>query len=81
MVAFFTSLLPQFAPESGGALGTLLMLGLVFCLLTFLWLSVYSFAVARARRLLTRDYVRRALDALLGTVLVALGLRLAFDRR
>jgi threonine/homoserine/homoserine lactone efflux protein len=81
MVAFFTSLLPQFAPAGGGALGTLLMLGLVFCLLTFLWLSVYSFAVARARRLLTHDDVRRALDALLGTVLVALGLRLAFDRR
>ena len=81
MVAFFTSLLPQFAPEQGGALGTLLAFGLLFCLLTFLWLAAYSFAVARARRLLTRDAVRRALDALLGTVLVALGLRLALVRR
>jgi threonine/homoserine/homoserine lactone efflux protein len=81
MVAFFSSLLPQFAPETGGALETLLILGLVFCLLTFLWLSMYSFAVARARHLLMRNHVRRALDALLGTVLVALGLRLAFDRR
>jgi threonine/homoserine/homoserine lactone efflux protein len=81
MVAFFTSLLPQFAPAEGGALATLLGLGLLFCLLTFLWLAAYSFAVARARRLLTRDRVRRALDALLGTVLVALGLRLALDRR
>jgi threonine/homoserine/homoserine lactone efflux protein len=81
MVAFFTSLLPQFAPESGGALPTLLAFGLLFCLLTFVWLAVYSFAVARARRLLSREAVRRALDALLGTVLVALGLRLALDRR
>jgi threonine/homoserine/homoserine lactone efflux protein len=81
MVAFFTSLLPQFAPESGGALPTLLAFGLLFCFLTFVWLAAYSFAVARARRLLTRDAVRRALDALLGAVLVAFGLRLALDRR
>ena len=81
MVAFFTSLLPQFAPERGGALGTLLAFGLLFCLLTFLWLAAYTFAVARARRLLTRAAVRRALDAVLGTVLLALGLRLALDRR
>ena len=81
MVAFFTSLLPQFAPESGGALATLLAFGLLFCLLTFVWLTAYSFAVARARRLLARDRVRRALDALLGAVLVALGLRLALERR
>jgi threonine/homoserine/homoserine lactone efflux protein len=81
MVAFFTSLLPQFAPESGGTLPTLLAFGLLFCLLTFVWLAAYSFAVARARRFLSRDAVCRALDALLGTVLVALGLRLALDRR
>jgi threonine/homoserine/homoserine lactone efflux protein len=81
MVAFFTSLLPQFAPDGGGALATLFGFGFLFCLLTFVWLAAYSFAVARARRLLSREAVRRALDALLGTVLVALGLRLALDRR
>jgi threonine/homoserine/homoserine lactone efflux protein len=53
----------------------------VLTLLTFVWLSAYTVAVARARHLLTRESVRRALDALLGTVLVAFGLRLAFDRR
>jgi len=43
-------------------------------------LSAYSFAVSSARRLLSRERVRRSLDALLGTVLVTLGLRLALDR-
>src|SRR5918995_2308643 len=67
MAVFFTSLLPQF----GDTFATLLVLGLAFSLLTFFWLSAYSVAVARARRLLARERVRRALDAVTGTVLVA----------
>jgi threonine/homoserine/homoserine lactone efflux protein len=77
MAVFFTSLLPQF----GEAFVTLLSLGLVFALLTFLWLAAYGIAVARARRLLERNAVRRAFDAFTGIVLVALGLRLAHDPR
>ncbi|MGZ8688381.1 MAG: LysE family translocator [Gaiellaceae bacterium] len=77
MVVFFTSLLPQF----GEAFSTLLALGLVFALLTFLWLAAYGVVAARARQLLGRDRVRRAFDAVTGLVLVALGLRLAADHR
>ena len=81
MAAFFTSLLPQFAPEGGGAFAVLLGLGLLFSTFTFLWLALYSVAVARARELLERTGVRRALEALTGVVLVALGLRLAAETR
>ncbi len=76
MAIFFTSLLPQF----GEAFPTLLALGLVFSILTFLWLAAYGLAAARARRLLERDRVRRAFDAVTGLVLVALGLRVATAR-
>ena len=80
MAAFFLSLLPQFAsPEQGVA--AVLLLGLLFCLLTFAWLALYSAAVARARVVLGRPWVRRALDALAGCVLVGFGARLAFERR
>ena len=81
MAAFFTSLLPQFAPSGGGAFAVLLGLGLLFSTFTFLWLALYSVAVARARELLERTGVRRALEALTGVVLVALGLRLAAETR
>ncbi len=76
MVVFFTSLLPQF----GSAFGTLLALGLVFSLLTAIWLAGYAVAAARARRLLARERVRRAFEAVTGVVLVALGLRVAAVR-
>ena len=59
----------------------LLALGLLFCMLTFSWLAVYSVVVARMRRVLTAPRVRRALDALAGSVLVAFGVRLAFEER
>jgi threonine/homoserine/homoserine lactone efflux protein len=78
MAVFFTSLLPQFGAESFGGL---LLLGLVFCTMTLVWLSAYAFAVARIGDVLRRPSVRRAFDAVLGAVLVALGVRLATERR
>jgi threonine/homoserine/homoserine lactone efflux protein len=75
MVVFFTSLLPQFASSFGG----MLSLGLVFASITLAWLTLYAFAVARAKAVLLRTRVRRALDALAGLVLVAFGVRLASE--
>ena len=49
--------------------------------MTLTWLVSYAFVVARAGDLLRRTGVRRALDALTGAVLVALGLRLAVEPR
>jgi threonine/homoserine/homoserine lactone efflux protein len=81
MAAFFTSLLPQFAPGGEASFAGLLALGLLFCTLTLVWLSAYAFAVARAGDVLRRTGIRRAVDAVTGALLVAFGLRLATDRR
>ena len=79
MAVFFASLLPQFAPGGDATFAVLLALGLLFCTMTFTWLTAYAIAVARIGRFLAGS-IRRALDALTGAVLVALGLRLATDR-
>jgi threonine/homoserine/homoserine lactone efflux protein len=78
---FFTSLLPQFAPQRGPAFWSLLGLGLVFCVLTLGWLTAYACVVERAAGYLRRSGVRRALDAVMGAVLVAFGVRLATASR
>ena len=80
MAVFFTGLLPQFAPEAGPAFATMLALGVLFAALTLAWLTLYAFAVERARHALGRPAVRRALDAVTGTALIALGVRVAADR-
>jgi threonine/homoserine/homoserine lactone efflux protein len=77
MAAFFTSLLPQF----GSSFGTMVVLGLTFAALTWVWLALYSVAVAKMRSTLQRSRVRRAIEAVTGTVLIALGIRLATESR
>jgi threonine/homoserine/homoserine lactone efflux protein len=77
MAVFFSSLLPQF----GNSFPALLSLGLLFCALTLVWLSAYALAVARAGDVLRRPRVRRSIDAVMGTALVALGVRLATSDR
>ena len=81
IAVFFTTLLPQFAPSHGPAFATLLAFGLVFCVMTFVWLVLYSVVVARAGDALRRPRIRRALDAIMGAALVALGVRVAAERR
>jgi len=77
MAVFFSSLLPQF----GDSFGLLLALGGLFCALTFAWLCLYSAVIARAGDVLRRPRVRRTIDAVTGTVLVALACRLATAER
>jgi threonine/homoserine/homoserine lactone efflux protein len=81
MAAFFISLLPQFIPAGRPAFVRFLLLGMVFCLLTFTWLAAYSYAIGMIRELLSRPRVRRSLEAITGCVLVAFGVRLAAERR
>jgi threonine/homoserine/homoserine lactone efflux protein len=76
MAIFFTSLLPQF----GTSFGTMLLLGAVFCTMTFTWLTAYGIAVARAGDILRRPRVRKLVAAVTGSALAAFGVRLAVER-
>jgi threonine/homoserine/homoserine lactone efflux protein len=69
MAIFFSSLLPQFADSFAG----LLALGVLFAAMTVTWLSL----VARVGETLRHPRVRRIVDAVVGVVLVAFGVRLA----
>ena len=81
MAAFFTSLLPQFAPQGDGAFLTLAGLGLVFSLMTLGWLMLYTVAIATAGAFLRRPPIRRAIEGMTGAVLIWLGIRLASEQR
>lgn len=72
MAVFFSSLLPQFAHS----FAALLVLGIVFAGMTLAWLSI----VARVGNILRRPRIRRFVDAVVGVVLVAFGVRLATER-
>jgi threonine/homoserine/homoserine lactone efflux protein len=78
---FFTSLLPQFVVGHASVLWPSLLLGGVFVLMTLVWLCGYAVLASRISAVLTRPAVKSALDAATGAVLVAVGIRLALERR
>lgn len=78
---FFTSLLPQFVDPGRPVLVPFLALGVVFVLMTILWLVLYCLVASRAAETLQRPRVRAALDRVTGVVLIALGLRIAAEHR
>lgn len=80
MAVFFMALLPQFVPTGGATFGWSALLGALFCTMTFGWLALYAFVVEKAGNLLRTPRVKRILDAVMGTVLVGLGVRLAVER-
>lgn len=81
IAAFFSSLLPQFAPAGGASFVDLAMLGLLFSAMTLLWLVFYALAVARVGNVLRRPSIRRTLEGITGAALVGLGIRLASESR
>jgi threonine/homoserine/homoserine lactone efflux protein len=81
MAMFFASVLPQFATANDAMFAELLWLGLVFCAMAFMWLTGYAAVVAAVGDFLRRSHVRRAVEGVTGTVLVALGLKLATESR
>lgn len=78
---FFTSLLPQFVDPGRPVLLPFLALGAVFVSMTVVWLVLYCLVAARAAETLQRPRVRAVMDRVTGTVLIALGLRVAAEHR
>ena len=81
IAVFYSTFLPQFIAPGDSALAVSMLLACVHITLGILWLSLYAWLLGRAVEAFKGSRLRRALDALTGTVLVALGLRLAAERR
>jgi len=76
---FYTTFLPQFIRPGDPVLLLSLAMAGVHIALGIVWLSTYAWLLDRAVDAFRGSRVRRALDALTGTVLVALGIRVAAD--
>jgi len=80
VLTFYLAVLPQFL-SARASFGTAAAFALSHAVLSLLYLSLLVAAMARARRVLARRRVRRALDAATGTAMVGFGARIALSGR
>jgi threonine/homoserine/homoserine lactone efflux protein len=76
---FYTTFLPQFIRPGDPVLLLSIAMASVHIALGIVWLSAYAWLLDRAVDAFKSSWLRRALDAVTGTVLVALGIRVAAD--
>ncbi|WP_207555944.1 LysE family translocator [Intrasporangium flavum] len=78
VLAFYLAVLPQFLPAGGSAVQAV-PLALVHAAVSAAYLALVVVGADRARRVLQRRRVRRAVDAVTGTAMLGFGLRLATE--
>ncbi|WP_290059991.1 LysE family translocator [Amycolatopsis solani] len=76
VAVYFLALLPQFLPADGSTLQTL-ELAAIATAGTVLWFVTLAVVVGALKKVFRSGRVRRGLDAVLGSLLVALGLKVA----
>ena len=79
LVVFFISVLPGFTSPDDPFFPQVVVLAAAFELLTVIWLFTYGTAVARIGDAMRSPWVRHLLERISGTVLIALGLKIAVD--
>ena len=77
----FLTYLPQFMDTTRPLVPQIAFLAGVHIIVGLVWMTLYAHIVERAHRTLNRRGVRRWLERATGAVLIALGLRVALERR
>jgi threonine/homoserine/homoserine lactone efflux protein len=78
---FYVSFLPLFIPPGANAIAFSLLLAAIHAALTIAWFWLLTAATGSLARLFRLPTVRRWLDGITGTVLVAFGVGLALQKR
>ena len=81
LAVFYVALFPQFVPAGAPVLPAALLMAATIVAFDLVWYSTLAYAVARARRAFVDGPWARRVERLTGAVLVALGVRLALERR
>jgi RhtB (resistance to homoserine/threonine) family protein len=81
VIVFYLALLPQFIGPDDPVLRKSLLLTAIHVVEGVIWFAIVSTLVDRSRQFFLKPTLRRWIDAACGTFLVALGVRLAWQRQ
>lgn len=81
VAVFYLTFLPQFISPGDPVLKRSLLLASLHIAMGFVWLTAYAWFIDRVGAVLTRPRVKMWLEGVTGGLLIALGARLAWERR
>ena len=81
VAVFYLTFLPQFISPGEPVLRRSLLLASIHIAMGFAWLTAYAWFIDRLGAVLTRPRVKAWLERVTGGLLIALGARLAWERR
>ena len=81
LAVFYVALFPQFVPAGEPVLPYALAMAGLLALFDLVWYSTLALAVTRARKAVVEGPWGRRIERATGAVLIALGIRLALERR
>jgi threonine/homoserine/homoserine lactone efflux protein len=81
VAVFYLTFLPQFIAPGVPVLRRSLLLASIHIAMGFVWLTAYAWFIDRLGAVLTRPRVKAWLERVTGGLLIALGARLAWERR
>jgi threonine/homoserine/homoserine lactone efflux protein len=81
VAVFYLTFMPQFVSPGDNVLLRSLAFAVAHGIMGVAWLTAYAYVLSRISVVLGRSSVRRWLERVTGGVLIALGLRLALERR
>ena len=81
LAVFYVALFPQFVPHGHAVLPYALAMAALLAVFDLIWYSAVAFGVTRAKRAFVEGPWLRRVERFTGAVLIALGIRLAIERR
>lgn len=81
VAVFYLTFMPQFMSPGDNVLVRSLAFAVAHAVMGIMWLTAYAYVLSRISVVLARSGARRWLERVTGGVLIALGLRLALERR
>ena len=81
VAVFYLTFMPQFMSPEDKVLARSLAFAVAHAVMGIAWLTAYAYVLSRIGALLGRAGVGRWLERVTGGVLIALGARLALERR
>lgn len=80
-IIFYMAFLPQFISHESSVLGQSLFLALLHFVIGTIWQAILVYTIVSANGFITKKSVRQSLDAISGTVMIALGITLFLEKR